>query len=133
MGLPGVGLWRRYLAWRQRNVTRIEHMVAGFRIVRGRQVAEMAWDGIVRVAAFKRDLMAVDLLCLLIQSDDAMVEIDEQMAGFALVLDELERRLEITPDWRLRVLFPAFETNATILYQRGAQAGVPHCNGGPRD
>lgn len=68
--------------------------------------------------------MTVDLLCLGFETTLEAVEINEEMPGYHEVETAMERHFEIAPDWKLRVLFPAFATNAETIYDR-ASAGGP--------
>lgn len=72
------------------------------------------------VTAYKRDLYTVDMLCLLIQAVSTTVEINEEMDGYEAVVARLEARADLQPEWRLGVLFPPFEANHTILFERAA-------------
>lgn len=108
--------WRRYLEWRLRHVRRVTSDDAGF-VVMGRDGRQpVRWDEIRQVAAFKRDLMTVDLVCLAVATPAGVVEIDEDMAGYREVEAQLCARLGIGEAWRLSVLFPAFAANPTLLF-----------------
>ncbi|WP_159975697.1 MULTISPECIES: hypothetical protein [unclassified Novosphingobium] len=113
-----MGLWRRYLDWRKRNVFAIDTGGDGFRVRHGRETCEVSWSGIEAVLAFKRDLLTVDRLCVAVVSDGSAMELDECMEGFEPWLLALENRLEIAGEWRLRVLFPVFETNMLEIFRR---------------
>ncbi len=64
--------------------------------------------------------MTVDLLCLHFDAMLETVEINEEMSGYAAVESEMESRFALANDWKLRVLFPAFETNEETIYDRAA-------------
>jgi hypothetical protein len=117
-----MGWWSRYLDWRQRNVSRLTSDAAGFVVHHRGQRAERAWRDIVGVTAFKRDLLTVDMLCLLIDSPAGLVEVNEQMDGYPQLQKNLESALGIDPVWKLQVLFPAFATNATSIFPPGVAA-----------
>ncbi|WP_426164246.1 hypothetical protein [Sandarakinorhabdus sp. DWP1-3-1] len=108
--------WRRYIDWRLRHVRRLLADDDGFTLLARRESRSVRWDAVQHVVAYKRDLLTVDLLCLAIATSDGIVEIDEDMAGYAAVEAHLCERLPIVSDWRLDVLFPAFATNPTTLY-----------------
>lgn len=111
-------LWRRYIEWRQRNVSTLETGHESFRVRQAGSVRDVSWDSISAVSAFKRDLLTVDCLCLLVEGSEGAMEVDEQMQGFEDWLRTLENRLHIDGQWRLHVLFPAFEPRFTEIYRR---------------
>lgn len=113
-----MGLWRRYLAWRQRHVVELELTGSGFAIVGYRGRVDIRWDAVQRINAYKRDLYTVDLLCLAILAGEQVVEVDERMEGFEAFDAAMHDALGITPAWKLDVLFPAFEENTTEIYRR---------------
>ncbi len=115
-----MGCWRRYLSWRQRNVTSVALTTDGFEWQSGQQTAKICWRDVARIVAFKRDLMTVDLLCLHFETMLETVEINEEMPGYAAVESEMESRFAFADDWKLRVLFPAFETNEEAIYDRAS-------------
>ena len=82
----------------------------------------IAWQDAVRVEVFKRDLFAVDLICLsVVLRDNKAVEINEEMEGFESVADKLPEYLpgcQKFEEWFQVVAFPAFKTNNTVIYQR---------------
>lgn len=85
---------------------------------RGQQVLD--WDSIVDVQAFKRDLWAVDCICLEFRATDkSVMEVNEEMAGWQELLELLPARLSGFPvfeDWFVHAAHPAFETNLTQLW-----------------
>lgn len=81
----------------------------------------VAWQDVVRVEAFKRDLYSVDLICLAILLGDKTVEINEEMDGWESLVDKLPEYLpgcQKFEQWFLVVAFPAFRPNFTVIYQR---------------
>ena len=82
----------------------------------------IAWQEVVRIEVFKRDLYVVDLICLsLFLSDNKSVEIDEEMEGWDSVVDKLPEYLpgcQKFAEWFQVVAIPAFKTNDTVIYQR---------------
>lgn len=92
----------------------------GMKEDRGEKV--VAWKDVTRVEAFKRDLYAVDLICLNIYFDDnTSIEIDEEMEGWNSLVDKLSEYLPRSrefADWFEVVAFPAFKRNLTVIYRR---------------
>lgn len=113
-----MGWWSRYLAWRQRNVRRVTADADGFAVSNRGTECGTAWRDVSRVTALKRDLITIDLLCLFIESRDGMIEINEEMDGYAGFEAHLIDALALTIDWKLAVLFPPFETNAATIFER---------------
>jgi len=77
------------------------------------------WSETLRVAAFKRNFFAYDLLCLGFETEEGTVEIDEQMEGWEAITDALPKYLSgVRPieDWFLEVVKPAFATNFTLIF-----------------
>ena len=117
-----MGWWSQYLRWRQRNVVRLTSDREGFALhTRGHSIGR-AWDDVRSVTALKRDLMTVDLVCLLLNTTTGMIEVSEEMEGFARFEADLEAALDVDPTWKLAVLFPAFATNATAIFTGSAAA-----------
>lgn len=115
--------WRRYLNWRLRNVSVVRADDDGVTVIARGAATKINWADIDRIVAYKRDIMITDLLCLAIESPDTMLEIHEQMEGYAAAEAALTERLALDVEWPLRVLFPAFETNAETIFQREANPG----------
>lgn len=94
----------------------------GLRIERTDGEIAFSWASVVRVTAFKRDLLTTDLVCTLFElSDGRCVEIHEELVGWQRAMGELPERLPGCPsgeDWFATVAFPAFETNTTVLFER---------------
>jgi hypothetical protein len=90
----------------------------------GRGEIVVAWQDTVGVKAFKRDLFAVDLVCLaILLKDTKAVEINEEMAGWESLVEKLPEYLpgcQKFEEWFSAVAFPAFKPNVTAIYQRNA-------------
>ncbi|MGI4880228.1 MAG: hypothetical protein ACRYG4_22390 [Janthinobacterium lividum] len=117
-----MGWWSRYLGWRQRNVVRLTSDRSGFVVHNRGERLEASWEGISGVTAYKRDLLTVDMLCLLLDTSAGVVEVNEEMDGYPGFETDLQRALGIDPMWKLGVLFPAFATNATSIFARAVPA-----------
>src|SRR6185295_2147472 len=74
----------------------------------------IAWSNIVRVVAFKRDLLTVDCICLAFATADGMTtEVNEEMEGWEALTDALPKYLPGGKGWSeyfTQVAFPAFAT-----------------------
>src|SRR6266446_1595761 len=101
------------------------------------EVAAGSWSGVCRATAFKRDLFAVDCICLhLGGADGTGIELDEEMAGWNRLMEALQTQLPgCKPylEWFSAVAFPAFAANPTEIYLRAAvrnvETGVSPNNG----
>jgi hypothetical protein len=86
------------------------------------EAATRAWSGACLVTAFKRDLFAVDCICLqLAGADGTGVELNEEMAGWNRLLDALPTQLpgcKPRSEWYSAVALPAFAANQTQIYSR---------------
>ena len=84
----------------------------------------LAWQDTRKVEAFKRDLYAIDLICLAVTSaDNKTVEINEEMSGWKSLVDKLPAYLPgclTFEEWFDGVAFPAFKQNLRVIYQRDA-------------
>lgn len=82
----------------------------------------MHWPDVIRVEAFKRDLYTVDQVCLLFITTDGLgFEIHEEMSGWDTLVQALPTYLpgcQTFGEWFLTVIFPAFELNLTVIYER---------------
>ena len=80
------------------------------------------WQAVVSIFAFKRDLFAVDLICLCVNmNDDTAVEVAEDMKGWealAMKLPEYLPGCKKFEQWFEAVAIPAFKPNVTEIYQR---------------
>ncbi len=73
-----------------------------------------------KVVAFKRDCYTVDSIRMLLETDAGVVEIGEEMAGWEAWTAALPERLagaKRFEEWFFEVAFPAFEENATIVFE----------------
>jgi hypothetical protein len=87
-----------------------------------REAVAKSWASIRLVTAFKRDLFAVDCICLHFEGTDGIgVELNEEMAGWNRLIDALPLKLpgcKPFAEWFLVVAFPAFAPNPTEIYSR---------------
>jgi hypothetical protein len=86
-------------------------------------VAEVPWNAITRLVAFKRDVFIVDLICLQLtygeRGQQKCLEVHEEMLGFQNLIDALPSRFPLRDEnWWYKVAFPAFVPNATTLWEK---------------
>ena len=83
------------------------------------------WDDAIRLTVFKRDLFAVDRICLEIElKNGESIEVDEEMKGWDSLVQKLPEYLpgcKSFGEWFEVVAFPAFELNATRIFERVAE------------
>lgn len=88
-------------------------------------VAELRWEQVRRVRAYKVDLSVVDSICLAFEAADRHVVVDERFEGFDALARALEDRLPGCREWASwwpEVAFPAFAENLTLLWEAGSDA-----------
>jgi hypothetical protein len=89
---------------------------------KGQETLRMRWDEVIEAKAFKRDLLAVDCICLFLSGADGMgIELDEEMEGWTSLCEALPQRLPgCLPfhEWLWNVATPAFETNLRTIFAR---------------
>ena len=82
----------------------------------------LTWDETISIKAFKRDLYAVDRICLLIGlKDGSGIEVDEEMSGWDSLVQKLPEYLpgcKSFGEWFQVVAFPAFQLNMTPIFDR---------------
>jgi hypothetical protein len=82
----------------------------------------LSWGEVDTVIAYKRDLYAMDLICLAFGTSEGAIEVHEEMQGWPQLVEQLPSRLADMPplsDWWERVAKPPFALSATTLYKRG--------------
>jgi hypothetical protein len=88
----------------------------------------VAWSDVLRLTAFKRDLLIVDCICMAIATRDGRtIEVNEEMVGWDAFTEALPRYLPGSGqwvDWFWQVAFPAFATNETQIFARGCAPSV---------
>jgi hypothetical protein len=85
------------------------------------------WTKIEKIAAFKRDLYTVDLMCIAFETSDFVYEINEEMVSWAAFVTAIATHLPgclKVEEWYQAVMLPAFETNQTVLYSREATSNL---------
>ena len=79
---------------------------------------QIAWNDITKIVAFKRDLYAVDVICIAIERNDGVCELNEEMKGFSDLFGFMEKNLYVSPSWYIDIMTPAFATNMIIIYEK---------------
>lgn len=86
------------------------------------KVRTIAWENVQEVYVFKRDIFAIDLICLAFRlNNDESLELNEQMKSWKYLVENLPKYLPDCPtfeQWFMDVAFPAFELNLIKIYPR---------------
>lgn len=78
------------------------------------------WNEIKTLIAYKKDLFAVDIICLdIIFENEAFLKINEETKGWFKFLEHSKEKLEITDKtWEINIAVPPFEPNTTIIFDK---------------
>src|SRR5207302_1460743 len=78
------------------------------------------WSSIERLTGYKRDLMTTDEIWMDVTFDGLFVTFSEDTPGWYIFQEKLRAALPgVSPNWEFDIMFPAFATNFTVLYERG--------------
>jgi len=86
-----------------------------------REILRVRWSDVGRVVAFKRDVLAYDLICCVVEGSHSIVELNEEMAGWDELMMALPRFLpgaRKPEEWWSDVAQPPFATSLTRLFER---------------
>ena len=90
-------------------------------------LASLEWHDVRAVLAYKRDVYAVDLICLGFVTPERTIEVHEDMPGWSQLLEQLPSWLPGVPpvsDWWERMAKPPFEPCVTKLFERAVSASL---------
>jgi hypothetical protein len=76
------------------------------------------WVDVTRIVSFKRDLFTYDLIYLQLSWLGGHLLFDEEVAGWYQFVHHLNAALPVLENWEGKVMFPAFATNETVVYQK---------------
>ena len=80
---------------------------------------KIKWESIEKIVAYKIDLMTTDEVRMDIVYGDYQFTITEETPGwFQFIIKTRSVFPTITKDWDTKILFPAFATNYTVVYER---------------
>ncbi len=97
---------------------------------KGILLESLRWDRVTAVYGYKEDLVAVDLICLAFEprEGEAWLVVHEQLIGYALLVEEMQRRCtRYDAGWLRKVAFPPFETNLTRIWRRECERSDEVC------
>ena len=120
--------WRTRLTERVRTTVRglrpatIQYNETGLTVTAFHHNGSISTTGVkwqeVNCVVYKRDLYTIDLVCLGFTTAEGTIEVNEQMEGWATVVDAFPLYLPETPnraDWSNKVVQPPFAANPTTL------------------
>lgn len=82
-------------------------------------VTRVSWEQIVRIEAYKLDLLTWDEVRMRFTlADGSLVEVSEEQPGFPEFEHVLAAQFPTTSNWRDYVIQPAFARNETVLFVR---------------
>ncbi len=91
----------------------------GFTIKLKESFERILWNEIEKLVAYKMDLGTIDEICLDVVYGEYQITITEETPGW---YQFVEKTKEIFPfiakNWDSTIVYPAFATNLTIIYQR---------------
>lgn len=80
---------------------------------------KIKWTDIERLIAYKADLLTTDEICIDIVFNNFQVTITEETPGWYQFIEKTKLVFPgISKNWDSEIVYPAFVTNLTILYQR---------------
>ncbi|MFT3683723.1 MAG: hypothetical protein QM783_02155 [Phycisphaerales bacterium] len=86
------------------------------------------WGSVESVRAWKQDCFGVDRIWIGfdVPGREEPVCVHEECEGYQELLAEIEKRCPgSTPEWLRTVMFPAFATNHTLVWERPPRGGIP--------
>ena len=95
-----------------------QYFDTGFNFADKDQTIFVAWTDIESIFAFKRDLMTVDELNIeIFLKDNIRIRLTEEIDGwFQFIIKIKEVFPSIDKEFDTKLIFPAFETNLTLIY-----------------
>ena len=83
------------------------------------KILKLKWSDVIEIAAFKLDQLTSDLLCLEFKDKQGKYwPIHEEIEGFIEVEKYIGAKFNlIEPNWRAKVVKPAFERNYTVIFK----------------
>jgi hypothetical protein len=84
---------------------------------------KVKWSSIEKLEGYKQDMRTTDMICMDITFEGLVVTFSEETPGWHIFQEKLRAALpEVSASWEFDIMFPAFATNFTVLYERQAPA-----------
>ena len=108
------------LRWKQlqEDLGKFKYEPDGFSYEFKSGVQKISWSDILRIEAYKHDLVTNDAICLDIFWLDNKWTITEETPGWYQFLDRLQKAFQSTPPWHDIIAQSSYAPNHTVLYQR---------------
>ena len=91
----------------------------GFAIELKDGIQKIRWDQVEKLTAYKIDLMAYDEICLNAVCANGRFTITEDTPGWYQFVERTKKNLRgIDKEWDVKIVYPSFATNLTILYEK---------------
>jgi hypothetical protein len=94
----------------------------GFFIELKQMSTYIKWSDISKVTAYKLDLLAIDQVCLDVETTDITYKLNEEQTGWMELVIAMNKALDLADDWYVQIIQPPFERNETILYSKESAA-----------
>ncbi len=89
-----------------------------------RIIAEVRWSEVLKIVAYKLDLVTTDCIFLLFElsGEQEPVQVSEEWEGFTNLFHPLLRAFPSVPEnWYVEVMAPAFQKKYTVLYEANSE------------
>lgn len=83
-------------------------------------VSRVRWSEVTKILTYKIDLLTTDCICLLFELSNGQhpIQVSEEWEGFTELFTPMTENFPSIPqNWYLEVMFPAFETKQSIIYE----------------
>jgi len=91
----------------------------GFTITLKDGTHAIQWHTVEKLTGYKIDLMEFDEICLNIVTSDGSFTISEDTPGWYPFVEKTKMVFpSIAKDWDSTIVYPAFATNLTVLYEK---------------
>jgi hypothetical protein len=93
---------------------------SGFNLKLSGTSYNIQWSDIITILSYKMDLMTTDEICMeVFCKNDVSFKLTEETSGWFTFIGTLKLNLAlVNKDWDSKIVFPAFATNLTLLYDR---------------
>ena len=96
-----------------------EYTADGFKILYQDFEKELKWSEITELGAYKADLITYDQIEMRIVYGEMSFTISEELPGWYQFVRKTKDIFQTIPkDWNVKIVFPPFETNYTVLYKK---------------
>ena len=82
------------------------------------QLAQLPLTDVAKVTFYKRDELTTDLICCDVVVGDEVWTFHEELVGWDLLIDHLQKLPGFRADWFAAVSQPPFATSETVAFNR---------------